>query len=73
MALLLSRNARRNYSSENKIKILEREVERLRSVIKILESEIDTLSKLIDNHHEKIQALSDYCFTDKSVWKEGQC
>lgn len=40
---------------------------------KKLEETVDALVVAQNESREKIQALLDYCFTDRSRWKEGQC
>lgn len=37
-----------------------------------LETSVETLTQALNESREQIQALLDYCFADKSKWKEGQ-
>ncbi len=37
-----------------------------------IEETIETLTQQAEQHHEKIQALLDFAFTDRGKWKEGQ-
>ena len=37
-----------------------------------LEHAVEALTEAQNESREQIQALLDYCFTDRSLWKEGQ-
>ncbi len=50
---------------------LQRDLHYERERRKECEGRIDELTRALNESREKIQALLDFCFTDKSQWKEG--
>lgn len=53
---------------QNKVTQLEKDLQYER---KQHEHQIETLTDSLNESREQIQALLDYCFTDRSRWKEG--
>ena len=54
------------------IEALKKLVEDHSKKIDDLEQTVETLTNAQNESREQIQALLDYCFTDRSKWKEGQ-
>lgn len=54
------------------IQALKKLVDEQNNKIDSLEQAVETLTEAQNESREQIQALLDYCFTDRSKWKEGQ-
>lgn len=51
---------------------LQKQMEELKNEIEECRKDIVTIVQAVNEMRTQIQALTDYCFTDKSQWKEGQ-
>jgi len=58
-------------SLTNRINEAEKLNKKLVTHISRLDDNIDTLTKVLNETRDQVQALLDYCFTDRRNWKEG--
>ena len=47
------------------------QIQKLTEQVSQLDNNVETLTNALNETKEQVQALLDYCFTDRSNWKEG--